>query len=105
MPVLGLPLAPLEPALDPNRTPFGEEARAVVALRPPDLDVEEVGLVLPLAGRAVFAARIDGDPQVADRRTARQRTQLRVAGQISSDHDDVQVASGHLSSFDFALSD
>ena len=68
---------------------------AVLALRAPDLDVEVVRLVLPLAGRAVLAARVDGDAQVADRGAARQRAQLGVAGQVPGDDDDVEVRCGH----------
>src|SRR5277367_6696925 len=47
--VLGLPLAPLEPPVDRHRTPLGQVAGGVLALRAPHGDVEVVGLVLPLA--------------------------------------------------------
>ena len=66
--LLVLPLAPLEAAVDGDRAALGQVARAVLALRAPDGDVEVVGLVDPLAGRAVLAAR------VARRRAACRRT-------------------------------
>ena len=62
--VLGLPLAPLEPPVDRDRASLGEVARGVLALRAPHRDVEVVGLVLPLAGAPVLAARVAGDAQL-----------------------------------------
>src|SRR3954453_7788183 len=66
VPFLVVPLAPLEPAVERDRTPLGQVIRAVLALCAPHGDVEVVGLVDPVA-RAVLAARVAGDPQVADR--------------------------------------
>jgi hypothetical protein len=76
--VLVLPLAPLEAAVDRDRAALGEVAGAVLALRAPDGDVEVVGLVDPLAGRVVLAARVARDAQLADRGAARERAQLGV---------------------------
>ena len=64
--VLRLPLAPLEPAVDRDRPALREVLGAALALVAPDGDVEVVRLLGPLAGRAVLAARVDGDPQAAD---------------------------------------
>ena len=47
--LLRLPLAPLETAVDADGPALGQEAGAVLALRAPHGDVEEVGLVDPLA--------------------------------------------------------
>src|SRR5581483_10886425 len=55
--VLRLPLAPLEAAVERDRTALGEVASAVLALRAPHGHVEVVGLVLPLAGGVVLPAR------------------------------------------------
>ena len=52
LPVLVLPLAPLEAAVDRDRAALGEVLGAVLALRAPDGDVEVVGLVDPLARSA-----------------------------------------------------
>src|SRR5699024_1950040 len=66
--LLVLPLAPLEATVDRHRAALGEEAGAVLALRAPDRHVEEVGLVLPVAGGLVLATRVARDPQRAHRR-------------------------------------
>src|SRR5262249_30235800 len=66
--VLRVPLAPLEAAVDRDRAALREVLRAVLALLAPHSDVEVVRLLGPLAGRAVLAARVHGDPQAADRR-------------------------------------
>src|SRR3954471_17752808 len=62
VPVLVLPLAPLEPAVERDRAPLREVVRAVLALRAPHGDVEVVRLVDPVA-RAVLATRVGSDPQ------------------------------------------
>ena len=49
--VLGVPLAPLEPAVDRDRPSLREVLRAALALVAPDGDVEVVRLLGPLAGR------------------------------------------------------
>ena len=77
--VLGLPLAPVEPAVDRDRTALGEVVGAVLALRAPDRDVEVVGLVDPLAA-VVLAAAVDGDAKLADGGPAGGAPQLGVAG-------------------------
>ena len=43
--VLGIPLAPFEPAVDPDRPSLGEVLRAALALVAPDGDVEVVRLL------------------------------------------------------------
>src|ERR1700680_4389208 len=70
--VLRLPLAPLQPPVDRHRASLGQETGGVLALRAPDRDVEVVGLVLPLAGAPVLAARVAGEAQAAHRHAARQ---------------------------------
>src|SRR3954453_16292562 len=74
--VVALPLAPLEAAVDRDGAALGEVAGAVLALRAPDGDVEVVGLVDPLTGRVVLAARVARDAQLADRGAARERAKL-----------------------------
>src|SRR5262249_8453978 len=69
--VLGAPLAPLEPAVDGDRAALRQVLRAALALVAPDGDVEVVRLLGPLAGRAVLAARVDGEPKAADGGAAR----------------------------------
>src|SRR3954451_7139963 len=49
--LLALPLAPLQAPVDRDGPAAAEVAGAVLALGAPDGDVEEVGLVHPLAGR------------------------------------------------------
>src|SRR4051812_11390591 len=65
----GLPLAPVEAAVDGDAAALLEVLSAVLALRAPDGHVEVVRLVDPLAG-SVLAAGVDGDPQLANRRPA-----------------------------------
>src|SRR5436190_1281610 len=97
--VLGLPLAPLEAAVERDGAPLGEEARAVLALGAPDRDVEEVRLVLPLAGRLVLAPRVGGDAQGADRHAALGGAQLGISGQVAREDNAVDVRRGHDGSF------
>src|SRR5262249_51411741 len=61
--VLGLPLPPLEAAVDGDGPSLGQEARGVLTLRAPYGHVEVVGLVLPFAGAAVLAAGVARNPQ------------------------------------------
>src|SRR5581483_12021024 len=79
--VLGLPLAPVEAAVDRDGPALREVLRAVLALVAPDGDVEVVGLVRPRAGR-VLLPRVHRDPQLADRRAARRVPELGVARQV-----------------------
>src|SRR4029077_1357570 len=65
--VFGLPLAPVEAAIDRHRAALGEVGRAVLALRPPDGDVEVVGLIDPFPRPTVFAAAVDRNPLVPNR--------------------------------------
>src|SRR6185369_3937022 len=81
--VLRLPLAPLEAAVDRDAAALGQVVRAVLALRAPHLDIEVVGLLDPLTAGAVLVPPVDGDPQLADRRAARQAGQLGIAGQVA----------------------
>src|SRR4029453_7687736 len=89
--VLALPLAPLQAPVDRHRTALGEVPSAVLALRAPHGDVEVVGLVDPVAGRVVLAARVAGHAQLADRGAARQRAQLRIGGEVAGDDHPVDV--------------
>src|SRR4029079_1063794 len=100
--VLGVPLAPVEPAVDRDRAALGEVLRAALALVPPDGDVEVVRLVAPLAGLAVLLPRVHGEAQLADRGAARRVPQLGVLGQVSDQDDAVDV--GHYSVSSPALS-
>src|SRR3954466_9628587 len=54
------PFAPVEPAVDADRSALAQEAVAVLALCAPDGDAEVVGLVDPLAA-AVAPAGVGGD--------------------------------------------
>src|SRR5437660_7148010 len=94
--VLGLPLAPVEAAVDADRPALRKVLRAALCLVPPDGDVEVVRLVAPLAGRVVLLPRVDGDPQLADGRPVRGRPELGIAGQVA--HQDNAVDVGHYSS-------
>src|SRR6266511_2174486 len=89
--VLGLPLAPVEASVDADRAALGEVLGAALALVSPDRDVEVVRLVAPLAGGRVLLARIDGEPELADRRVARRVPQLRVLRQVPDEDDSVDV--------------
>src|SRR5262245_56444762 len=91
--VLRLPLAPLETAVDRDRTSLGEVLRAVFALGAPDRDVEVVGLLGPLTGGRILAACVHGEPEAADRHPARRVPELRVAGQVADEHDAIDA--GH----------
>ena len=93
-PVGGIPLAPLEAAIDRDRPALLEVGRAVLALLAPDGDVEVVGLVDPLA-RRVLPARVARDPQLADGRPARRRAELGVTCEVPGEHDSVDVGCGH----------
>ena len=95
--VLGLPLAPVEAAVDPDRAALGEVLRAALGLVAPDGDVEVVRLVGPLAGHCVLAARVHGDAELAHGGPARGVAQLGVARQVADEDDAVDVA-GHYSS-------
>src|ERR687888_273858 len=64
--VLGLPLAPVEAAVDADRPALREVLRAALALVAPDRDVEVVRLVAPVA-LGVLLARVHSQPQLADR--------------------------------------
>src|SRR3954447_12886119 len=92
--VAGVPLAPLKPAVDGDRAALLEVGRAVLALLAPDRDVEVVRLVDPLAG-SVLAARVDGDPQLADGRPAGDGAELRVAREVPGENHDVDVRCCH----------
>src|SRR4051794_20362647 len=89
---LVLPLAPVEPAFDRNRAAFREVVGAVLALRPPDGDVEVVGLVDPVAA-LVFAAAVDRDPKLAYGGSTAEMTQLRIPGQVPGDVHHVHIRS------------
>src|ERR1044071_1666734 len=92
--VLRLVLAPVQATVDGHRPSLGEVLRAALALVAPDRDVEVVGLLAPLAGGGVLAARVDGETQAAHGRPARGMAELGVARQVS-DEDDAVDACGH----------
>src|SRR5262245_41653884 len=92
--VLCLPLTPLEAPVDRDGTALAEVLGAVLALVAPDGDVEVVRLLGPLAGRAVLAPRVDGEPKAADCRSARRVSQLRVAREVAHEHDAIDVGHG-----------
>src|ERR671930_1909350 len=89
--VLGLPLAPVEPAVDADGAALGEELRAALALVAPDRDVEVVRLVPPFARGLVLLARVHGDAELADRGAARGVPQLGILREISDEDDSVDV--------------
>src|SRR3954447_4237647 len=93
--VLVLPLAPLQAPVDRDRAALGEEAGAVLSLRAPDRDVEEVGLVLPVTGRRVAAARVAGHPQRAHRRPAPGGAELGITREVACADEPVDVGGGH----------
>src|SRR5439155_4208851 len=96
--VLGLPLPPVEPAVDGDGAALGEVLRAVLPLLVPDGDVEEVRLLGPLAAACVFLARIDGDSEAANGGAARRVAQLGVLRQVSDQDDAIDVGHSSLSS-------
>src|SRR3954451_1063904 len=98
-----LPLAPLEAAVDRDRAALGEVASAVLALRAPDGDVEVVGLVDPLTGRVVLAARVARNAQLAHRGAARQRAQLGIGREVAGDDHPVDVRRGHARTAPFGV--
>src|SRR5438132_3124337 len=94
--VLGLPLAPVEAAVDADGPALREVLRAALGLVSPDGDVEVVRLVAPLAGGIVLLPRVDGDPELADGRPVRGRPELGILRQVADENDAVDV--GHYSS-------
>src|SRR2546423_89787 len=94
VPLLVLPLAPVEAAVDGHRTALREVLGAVLALRAPDRDVEVVGLLDPVA-RRVLAARVGSDPEAADGRAALRRAQLGIAREVAREDDPVDVRASH----------
>src|SRR5207244_2695256 len=93
--VLRLPLAPVEPAVDPHGAALGEVLRATLALVAPDRHVEVVGLVSPVALRILLAG-VDGTPELADGRAARGVPQLGVLREVADEHDAIDVGHGVL---------
>src|SRR4029453_11028305 len=91
--VLGLPLTPVEAAVDAYRASLGEVLRAALALVPPDGDVEVVRLVAPLAGLRILLACVHGQAELADGGAARRVPELGVPGQVADEDDSVDV--GH----------
>src|SRR3954452_21890727 len=93
--VLRFPLAPLEAPVDRDGPALGEVLRAVLALPIPDGDVEVVGLLCPLAARAVLAARVHRDAEAADGGATGCVAKLGIARQVADEHDAIDV--GHVS--------
>src|SRR3954454_9022643 len=89
---LVLPLAPVEARFDRHRAPLRQVVDAVLAMRPPDGDVEVVGLVDPVTA-LVFAAAVDRDPKLAYGGSTAEMTQLRIPGQVPGDDHHVHVRS------------
>src|SRR5215210_7411725 len=89
--VLRLPLAPVQPAVDADGPPLGEETRTALALVTPDGHVEVIGLLGPLAGLAVLLSRVDGEPQLAHGGAARRVPQLGVPRQVADQDHPVDV--------------
>src|SRR5581483_2534262 len=85
-----VPLAPLEAPVDADRASLRQVLGAALRLVAPDGHVEVVGLVDPLAG-LVLPARVDGEPQLADRRAAARAPALGVLGQVPDQDDAVDV--------------
>src|SRR5271166_2913204 len=94
--VLGLPLSPLQTAVDRDGAALREEASAALRLRAEHLDVEEVRPVLPFAGLAILAARVARDAHLAQRCAARQILRLRVLREIPGQYYSVYVARSHV---------
>src|SRR5207249_2093569 len=81
-PVLGLPLACLQPTLDEDGTALVEILAATLRLLTPHDDREETGVFAFFSAlRGVVA--IDRQPQVGDGRSAGRVTQLRGLGQVT----------------------
>src|SRR3954466_8327596 len=97
VPVLVLPLAPLEAAVDGHGAALLEILGAVLALGSPDGDVEVVGLVLPLAALVVLAAGVAGHAHAAHGRASGGVPELGIPSEIPGDHDHVYVACCHRS--------
>src|SRR5438309_1491952 len=88
--VLGLPLAPVEPAVDRDRAALAQVLGAALGLVAEDRDPEEVRLVDPLP-RLVPPPSVDGDAEVANGRAARRVPQLGVPRQVPDPYDAVAV--------------
>src|SRR5438067_1194622 len=88
--VLGLPLAPAELAVDPDRPALGQVLRAALRLVAEDRNAEVVGRVDPVA-RLVALAVVDRDAQAANGRAAGRVPQLRVPRQVPHQYDAVDV--------------
>src|SRR5581483_3057803 len=91
--VLGLPLPPVEAAVDSDGAALREVLRAALRLVAEDGDAEVVGLVDPLA-RLVAAPAVHRDAQAAHGSAARRVPQLGVARQVPDEHDAVDVGHG-----------
>src|SRR5947209_13657130 len=89
-PVLRVPLAPVQPAVDADGAALAQVLRARLGLVAEDRHVEVVGLVDPLAG-LVAAAAVDGDAQAADCGAAGRVPELGILRQVPDEHDTVDV--------------
>src|SRR5208283_1738781 len=90
--LLGLPGALLQPARDYDPHALGQAERHVLGQVAPADDVEERRRLLPLLGRPVLPAAVDGDPQLGRRLTLPRVADLRLAGEVPGDRRCV----GHL---------
>src|SRR5512135_3704518 len=88
--VLGLPLAPVESAVDRDGAALAQVLGAALRLVAEDRDPEEVGLVGPLPG-FVPAPAVDRNAEVAHRRAAGRVAQLGIPRQVPDQYDAVDV--------------
>src|SRR6185437_3432514 len=92
--LLVLPFTPFQAPVDGHRATLLEVLGAVLALRAPHGDVEEIGLVDPIAG-LVTPACVHGKPEAAHRRPAGCAAQLGVAREVAREDDSVDVGGCH----------
>ena len=85
LPVL-LPGRVAELALDGDLGALGEEARKRFGAGAEDDAVDEVRVVLPIAGLLVTPTVVDGDPEVQDLRAVRRGAELGVPREVARDH-------------------
>ena len=86
---VALPLAPAQLALDGDLSPLREvlgEGRGTLS---EDHQVDEVGVVLPLAGLLVAATVVDGDAEAQDAGAALRLTELGVPREAPGEHDPI----------------
>src|SRR6266508_2468579 len=95
--VLRLPLTPVQPSIYSDRPALREVLRAAFPLVAPDRDVEVIRLVAPFPGGRVLLARVHGQAELADRRSARGVPELGVLGEVPDQYDSIDVCHGSFS--------